>query len=131
MKEMAESTDPDWRESVVTTDESGMFWRILVPGVYEVQAVYTDQRRGRSGRRNKRSLVSEVRRVRVTEQKKQQFLRFTLTEGDADSDIVEDFGVRDGGGQEQEQEIQTASTSKLTSSDGQEAEAARKGFVFQ
>ncbi len=71
-------SDEGWRSSTVRTDGEGMYWRILVPGAYDVQAYTEDwevrRRRTGAGGRTTRSKEwretwrSRARRVVVPEE---------------------------------------------------------------
>ena len=42
-KVLRNQTMEDWRETFVTTSEEGLFWRLLLPGTYRVQAIVNDK----------------------------------------------------------------------------------------
>ncbi len=88
-------SERDWRDSSVTTDESGVFWRILVPGVYDVQAFVT--KADPQTKERKTTSTSEVRRVVVQDEKRHRIVNFTLKKyrnKDDDGDDADPATVR-------------------------------------
>ena len=51
-----------WRNSTVTSDKNGVYWRVLVPGVYDVQAILDaeDPRTGATSTAASSVIVSDV-----------------------------------------------------------------------
>jgi len=57
-----------WRKRPSKVDDKGYFWKILVPGLYEVQAFVPGQ-----------NLFSSVERVTISEKKRPRVVNFVLT----------------------------------------------------